>query len=556
MAAAVDTEKVTDTFDVGAGTAQVNHDLDCGLLAEAKDATDQEHQMSIIQAIKLYPKAVGWSLVLSLAIIMEGYDLILLGSFYAFPTFVQKYGELRPDGSYQISAAWQAGLGNGARAGEILGLFATGIISERFGYRKTMLGALFALTGFVFILFFAKDVVMLQVGEVLCGIPWGVFQTLTTTYAAEVCPVALRAYLTTYVNLCWVIGQFIASGILRGMLSRSDEWSYRIPFALQWIWPVPIAVGVFLAPESPWWLVRKGRNEEAGKSLRRLTRKNDPNFNVERTVAMMIHTNEIEKNVSQGTSYLDCFRGTNLRRTEISCLVWGIQVLCGTGLMTYSTYFYKQAGLPTTQSFNMTLAQYGLGIIGTLGSWFLLTRFGRRTMYLGGLVILDILLLAIGFISIAPASNPRASWAIGSLLLVFIFVYDTTIGPVTYSLVSEIPSTRLRSKAIVCARNLYIFCSIINGVITPYMLNPTAWNWRAKTGFFWAGSCSLCLVWAYFRLPEPKGRTYGEIDDLFERRIPARKFKETKTNLFEGQIDVYDEDKATVEMLETTAKAN
>ncbi|KAK9482230.1 putative sugar transporter [Lipomyces starkeyi] len=419
-----------------------------------------------------------------------------------------------------------------------------------------MLGALFALTGFICLLFFAKDIVMLQIGEVLCGIPWGVFQTLTTTYAAEVCPVSLRAYLTTYVNLCWVFGQFIASGILRGMLSRSDEWSYRIPFALQWMWPIPIAVGVFLAPESPWWLVRKGRNEEAGKSLGRLTRKNDPNFNVERTVAMMIHTNEIEKNMSQGTSYWDCFRGTNLRRTEISCLVWAIQVLCGTGLMTYSTYFYKQAGLPTQQSFNMTLAQYGLGIIGTLSSWFLMSRFGRRTIYLGGLVIADVLLLVIGLTSIAPASNSRASWAIGSLLLVFIFVYDTTIGPVTYSLVSEMPSTRLRPKAIVLARNLYIFCSIINGVITPYMLNPTAWNWRAKTGFFWAGSCSLCLVWAYFRLPEPKGRTYAEIDDLFERRIPARKFKETKTNIFEGHIDEYDEGKATVEMLETVPKAN
>ncbi|KAK9313227.1 general substrate transporter [Lipomyces starkeyi] len=548
MVAAVDTERAV--------TAQVNHDLSHDLIAEAKDATDQEHQMSIIGAIKLYPKAVGWSIVLSLAIIMEGYDLILLGSLYAFPTFVRKYGELQPNGSYQIPAAWQAGLGNGARAGEILGLFVTGIISERIGYRKTMLGALFALTGFVFILFFAKDIVMLQIGEVLCGIPWGVFQTLTTTYAAEVCPVSLRGYLTTYVNLCWVFGQFIASGILRGMLSRSDEWSYRIPFALQWMWPIPIAVGVFLAPESPWWLVRKGRNEEAGKSLGRLTRKNDPNFNVERTVAMMIHTNEIEKNMSQGTSYWDCFRGTNLRRTEISCLVWAIQVLCGTGLMTYSTYFYKQAGLPTQQSFNMTLAQYGLGIIGTVSSWFLMSRFGRRTIYLGGLVIADVLLLVIGLTSIAPASNSRASWAIGSLLLVFIFVYDSTIGPVTYSLVSEMPSTRLRPKAIVLARNLYIFCSIINGVITPYMLNPTAWNWRAKTGFFWAGSCSLCLVWAYFRLPEPKGRTYAEIDDLFERRIPARKFKETKTNLFESHIDEYDDGKATVEMLETVPKAN
>lgn len=73
----------------------------------------------------------------------------------------------------------------------------------------------------------------------------GVFQPLTTTYAAEVAPVALRAYLTTYVNMCWVIGQLLASGILKGMLQNSTQWAYRIPFAIQWIWPVPIFLVVF-----------------------------------------------------------------------------------------------------------------------------------------------------------------------------------------------------------------------------------------------------------------------------------------------------------------------
>lgn len=80
----------------------------------------------------------------------------------------------------------------------------------------------------------------------------GVFQTLTTTYAAEVCPVPLRAYLTTYVNLCWVIGQLIASGVLKGFVSGNTEWSYRIPYAIQWVWPIPIAIATFFAPESPW----------------------------------------------------------------------------------------------------------------------------------------------------------------------------------------------------------------------------------------------------------------------------------------------------------------
>lgn len=90
---------------------------------------------------------------------------------------------------------------NGARAGEIIGLIINGFISERFGYRKTMIGALMAMTGVIFVLFFAPNVQTLVAGEVLCGIPWGMFQTLTTQYASEVAPVRLRPILTTFVNM-------------------------------------------------------------------------------------------------------------------------------------------------------------------------------------------------------------------------------------------------------------------------------------------------------------------------------------------------------------------
>lgn len=72
-------------------------------------------------------------------------------------------------------------------------------MSERFGYRYTVLVCLALLTGFIAIFFTAQSVEVLQVAEVLCGVPWGIFQTLTITYASEVCPVALRGYLTTWV---------------------------------------------------------------------------------------------------------------------------------------------------------------------------------------------------------------------------------------------------------------------------------------------------------------------------------------------------------------------
>lgn len=64
------------------------------------------------------------------------------------------------------------------------------------------------------------------------------------------------------------------------------------------------------------------------------------------------------------------------------------------------------------------------------------------------------------------------------------------------------------------------------------MLNPGAWNWGAKAGFFYAGTCFCCLLWAFFRLPEPKGRTYGELDILFERRVSARDFSSTVVEIY------------------------
>ncbi|GFF28405.1 maltose permease MAL61 [Aspergillus udagawae] len=504
--------------------------------SEAQAALDKEHSMTPWQALKIYPKAVGWSILLSCAIIMEGYDVVLIGSFFAYPQFNEKYGHIMSDGNYGLAAKWQAALTNAMSCGQIIGLFINGVVSERFGYRRTLMACLAATVGFVFILFFAPNIQTLVAGELLMGIPLGVYQTLTVTYASEVCPVAIRGYLTTYVNLCWVLGQLIASGVLKGLEGRTDEWAYRIPFAIQWVWPVPIFIGVFLAPESPWWLIRRDRREDAVKALNRLAIAGHPDFNAEETASMIVYTNALEKQVETGTSYVDCFRGCDLRRTEISCLVWAAQSLCGGGLMGYSTVFYRRAGLAVSQSFTMSLVQYAIGVVGTFLSWILLTYFGRRTLYVGGLALLAIVLFVIGFISI-PHSSPSISWATGSMLLVYTFIYDSTIGPVCFSLVSEIPSSRLRTKTVVLARNLYNVINLVSGIIIPYMLNVDAWNWRGKSGFFWGALCTCCLIWAFFRIPEPKGRSYAELDILFERRVRTREFATAETGLVEGRRD-------------------
>jgi MFS transporter, SP family, general alpha glucoside:H+ symporter len=161
---------------------------------------------------------------------------------------------------------------------------------------------------------------------------------------------------------------------------------------------------------------------------------------------------------------------------------------------------------------------------------------GRRSLFLWGLAFMTLIMLLIGGLGVAQRSPNTAdglSWGIGTLLLLSLFVSNIAVGPVSYALVSELPSSLLRSKSVVIARFCYATINIVANVITPYQLNPSAWGWGAISGFFWAGSCALGWLFTWFCIPEPRGRTVAELDLLFERKVSARKFSKTEVQLME-----------------------
>jgi SP family general alpha glucoside:H+ symporter-like MFS transporter len=122
--------------------------------------------------------------------------------------------------------------------------------------------------------------------------------------------------------------------------NRADEWAFRIPFALQWLFPTPLLILLFFAPESPWWLVRKGRHDQALRSIERLGRSSKQNAS--EVLAMMIRTNEIEKATTSNPTYLDLFKGTDLRRTLITCLVYAGQNFAGNLIANQAVYFFER----------------------------------------------------------------------------------------------------------------------------------------------------------------------------------------------------------------------
>ncbi|CAL5871725.1 uncharacterized protein PFLUO_LOCUS5978 [Penicillium psychrofluorescens] len=522
---------VDDDFDV-AEMEKTDSDL---LDIRAKDAQEVEHSLTALEAVKAYPMALFWSVTVSMCVIMEGYDTILIGNFFAYPTFAKKYGQyIDSNGNYQLTAAWQSGLNDSGGVGAFFGVLLNGYLVDKFGQKRVIIGALVTMCAMVLVTFFAPNVGVLLAGEVLCGLPWGVFASSAPAYASEVLPLQLRVFMTSYTNMCFIIGQLIAAGVLAGLEGRTDQWSYRIPFALQWLWPAFLIPLMFFAPESPWYLVRKGRFAEAELSLTRLQRKT-ANINVKDTLATIIHTDNLERELTAGTSYWDCFRGPEAWRTEIACVAFVGQVTSGMGFAYNSTYFFQQVGLTTRQTYLLNTGCTAMALTGTLVSWFaVLPYFGRRQIYLVGMSTLTIILFIIGILNVWTTKE-HVAMAQAVLCLIWTFFFQMSIGQLGWALPAEVGSTRLRQKTVCLARNAYYVANVIQGVLQPYLMNPADWNVKGYAGFVWGATAFVTLVWAFFRLPETKGRTFEELDWLFAQKTPTRKFRTTEVNIFDRE---------------------
>lgn len=179
---------------------------------------------------------------------------------------------------------------------------------------------------------FANSILMLFGGKLISTVGYGLGHALGPVYVAEIAPDSLRGVCLILINTMIVIGQWSCALVGYGGSFIRSDWGWRLPVLAQLAPPfLMLVLGGILLPESPSWLLMKGRREEAGKSLRKF---NGPRHNVEESLAIMEATLEKEKALSQGgASYLDCFRGTNLRRTTIVCMVYLTQQFAGAQLV-------------------------------------------------------------------------------------------------------------------------------------------------------------------------------------------------------------------------------
>ncbi|KIH92509.1 hypothetical protein SPBR_02474 [Sporothrix brasiliensis 5110] len=484
---------------------------------KAKTAVYVGNLAARAHTLRTYYKAIIWSLLLMLPVILVGYAQNLAVSLLAQPQFEERFSGDEDD----FGAAWMLAVQMCSVGSSMLG----GLL---FSVRHILATSLMLFLGCTFINFWAPSMAVILAGTLLQGLCSGGFGTLASTYISDVCTPTISNVLTGMISCCWIVGQLTSYGVLWLMVDVEGAGAYRIPMALQWVIPVPIAIACLAAPSSPWWHVRRGNTADALHALERLTCSPDrrrSRFGIHPTDPAVLRLAEIQAVVALETAQLtdkiefrECFRKSNRRRTEIAVMVNVGQIVVGFAIASQLVNFMRLAGLKSDDSIKMAFFNAIILLLGSMCYFIFYTRLSTRTMYLGGLVCI---------------------WP-GQAVLLFgwSFLYGATVGPSTNTIVCDVSSAALRTKTLSLSRMANDMVSLMQSAAGPYMLGHDKGNLQGLTAFPAVGLISIWIIWASVRLPEMKNIPQAVADVLFARRIPARRFQREANRLqvMDGQV--------------------
>ncbi len=318
--------------------------------------------------VRVYYKAILWSLLIALPVVLVGYAQNLSVSLLAQPQFQERFSSREDD----FSAAWMLAVQVCCVGSSMVGGMLIGWLSSRLSVRLMLGSSLLLFLASSAINFWAPSMPWILAGTLLQGVFCGGFGTLASTYIADVCPPVISNVLTGLITCCWITGQLCSYGVLWLMVNVTGPSAYRIPIAMQWLFPIPVTIGCYYAPASPWWLARRGDTVAAMQALRRLcsppprpssasafSTTDDQLADVVSSrmeeILLIIATEEREQDMD--ISFRECFRKANRVRTEIAVLVNISQIIVGFAIASQLLSFLRLAGLDSRDSIKMAFCE-------------------------------------------------------------------------------------------------------------------------------------------------------------------------------------------------------
>ena len=339
---------------------------------------------------------------------------------------------------------------------------------------------------------------------------------------SEVVPSRLRGPFLALFPALTLLGQLVAAGVVLSQIHVSGETSYRTAIATEWPFSaVPLVLALVL-PESPAWLLQKDRHAAAYTAFQQLHGKQHASVHQDLFDDINKAVTE-ERITAQGrkATYVECFRGTNLRRTFIVVFANVVPELFGLPLLGHVSYFLQIIGMEHDTSFILLIAGVVLGLLANIGSFWTLLRFGRRLLILITLAIVTVLWGSIGVAGCFTGS--AVTWYSAAGMMAVIVTAGIGAWPASYVVSSETSSLRLRSKTQGIGGLLGGVIRCAFGIGFPYLYNPDAADLGAKTAFIICGTSALAVAITWFAVPELKGKSAVQIDRVFEKWLGPRR---------------------------------
>ncbi|KAK3117970.1 hypothetical protein LTR53_000122 [Teratosphaeriaceae sp. CCFEE 6253] len=453
--------------------------------------------LTLWQAVRRWPRAAGISVCMALNVLLWGYDQAIVGNVASMPVFQEVFGEKYED-RYIIPSIWLSLWSVAFPIGSMIGAAAGGWVQDLTGRKWTLgIGSVISVAA-IFTCYISDRAARKQSaifgGKLLEGVAVGLIICSTQTYLSEVVPARLRGPIFALFPAFQLLGQLVAAVVVLVVLPTPGAKSYRIALATEWPFSVIPLLLAALVPESPVWLLQKDKTQAARDCFRRFhgaqvaTDSQDLFHDMHRAV------NE-ERWAAQDrqATYIECFRGVNLKRSMIVVFANTIPELFGLTLIGHASYFLQILGLSHTISFIILVLGVVLGLFANIGSWWTLLKFGRRLLILSTLSIVGVLWLSIGIAGCFTSKNVAYYCAAGMMAIIGV---GWLLGGV-------------------------LNCGFGFGV--PYLYNSDAGNLGGKVGFVFLGFAALGVLITWFTLPELKGLSAVEIDRVFEKHVPVRR---------------------------------
>lgn len=394
--------------------------------------------------------------------------------------------------------------------GATIGALGIGQVTDIYGRKKTimMLSILFFVASICCVL--SPNVNYMLAGRFALGIAVGGVSVTVPTYLAEISPTKRRGKFVTRNEFMIVSGQllaFIFNAIIAISMGDSGHvWRYMLSLAV--LPAVVLGLGMIKMPESPRWLISKGKIEEGANVLNKIRTPQEAEEEIEILKKAITEETNIKKMtikdlklawvrrlliIGIGMALINQFTGIN-------------------SIMFYGTEILKTSGFSTNAAFLGNVANGVIAVIAMIASIAMMDRFGRRPMILTGLAGISVALIGIGFISSTMQGSDMLPYFILGLTVLYLAFFQSLIGPVNWLIISEIFPLRLRGLSMGIVVMMLWLSNFVVALLFPVLLESIG---MSNTFFTFAVLSILSFVFVYHFVPETRGHSLEELEHFF-----------------------------------------